>query len=1220
MQDTIITPELPDQVARKHAVDIRQSCVVSAPAGSGKTGLLTQRVLTLLGAVKKPEEILCITFTRKAANEMRERVFDVLTHAATLDSSDIQNISNSYERERTTLAKKALQQSEKHEWDLLNNKYRLKILTIDGFCKSLSSRLPFLSSMGINAGIFDDANGAYKEAVSSWLMDKVTKNNPEIKQLATLFDGNMNRITELLSSLLSVREQWLPLTVMTQQNVDSARDYFEGIIAEMVAETIDDVSLCLQDYEGDLCAIAQFAAQQLCDAGSDSPITALRDADAFADNSDQSIQTFWLPLCQILLTNDGSFRKTANKNIGFPAGTNSEEKKLFKEKKQQLLQIIGELKELPNSAQQLHALRSLPQQTFSDLQWETLKQIIDVLPELVAYLKVTFAKYKKADFTEYTLAALRALKGIDGDLALQQRFDYQLQHILIDEFQDTSQPQLDLLNLLTQEWQPDDGKTVFVVGDGMQSCYAFRNANVGIFLNTKDKGLPAVALTPLDLSVNFRSDETIVNWVNTTFTQLFPEYDNASKGAVRYSPSVAFHTKQESIHDIHQSTVTCRYFPQAKDEKTDKTRATAESLSIAHTIQNYREADETQTIAILAKTRSQFASVVDALSQYKIPYIAIDIDPLLSKKTILDLLNLTKVIVDPSDRVAWISLLRSPWCALNFHDLTLLAHTDLGALNPKCKTTGFAPLYIQIQHAEHIHNLHSKGSSTKGSSTKGFSTEGLHALKHMRTALLQVLEQRQRRTLAACVETAWAQLGGAYTLDTESDLDDIRTFLQRIDHFDNAGTIESWEAFYQDIQKLYAQPASTDTNPVQLLTMHKSKGLEFDTVFLPSLEKTGRNDDPELLYWHEHLNADGDTHFILSPIDIQSTDDTNKSQNSISKYIRQIKKEKSDLETIRLLYVACTRAKKNLHVSATLKVDDNNDVIAPAKNSLLAKIWPSLASEFTLSTHDIDIQNSHAQQTISTNDANFPYIRRLNFTKIQAHARSQQIDTTHTADDDSTLFNQKKNIEHSIRNVHTKTALGAFNNKDFDLETAYQSSHMFERNQGIFIHRLLNTLCISDLSTWHMERVNKTQAHWQAQLAQMGLSTQQANNIIVQAIECIETLRKNDTAQWIFDASHRHSACELSLWWQGEEKIIDRTFIDKDVRWIIDYKTSTPANTALPVFLHQEKETYQEQMQGYEAILREYDKTYGIEGIDNKLTYKKALYFPFIAELTLYNE
>lgn len=1203
-----LSDQLPDQSARQHAVNIRQSCVVSAPAGSGKTGLLTQRVLTLLGVVQKPEEILCITFTRKAANEMRERVFDVLMKAAELTDNNALTTDvsvNSYEQERLALAQKALQQSKKYEWDLLNNKYRLKILTIDGFCKSLSARLPFLSSMGINAGIFDDASSAYKEAVNLWLTDKIADNSNELKQLATLFHGNINRLTDLLSSLLSVREQWLPLTFITQQNLTNARDYFESIISELVSEAVEDAMLCIQNYEGDLCAIGQFAAQQLHDAGSDSPITSLIHAEEFADSSDQGLKTFWWPLCQILLTNDGEFRKALDKRIGFPPGSSKEEKEFFKTKKQQLLQIIGELKELPNSNVLLHALRSLPQQTFSETQWRTLSQVVTVLPELVAYLNMTFAKYKKADFTEYTLAALRALNGIDGDMALQQRFDYQLKHILIDEFQDTSQPQLDLLNLLTQEWQPDDGKTVFLVGDGMQSCYAFRNANVGIFLNTKQHGLPAVTLNPLDLSVNFRSNESIVNWVNHTFAQLFPREDNATKGAVHYSPSVAFH-KQTNPDDI--SNVLCEYFALPKDESSDGSsqaeevnsphkhrkntdNTTQESLAIAQKIMDYRENDTTQSIAILAKNRSQFASIVTALAQYNIPYVAIDIDPLLSKQPIVDLLSLTKVIVDPSDRIAWISLLRSPWCALNFHDLSWLANFDLcdhsGQLNIKSKISGFPPLYIQLQHAEKIPHL---------------SDDGLAALQKLRGVLNPVFEQRQRRTLAASIETAWSQLGGAYTLNSESDLDDVNTFLQRVDHFDNAGTIENWQDFINDINKLYAQPAATEVNPVQLLTMHKSKGLEFDIVFLPSLEKIGRGDDAELLYWHEHLNSAGENHFVLSPIDVQGLDDTEDAKhtpnNSISQFIRKIKKEKSDLETMRLLYVACTRAKKQLHLSATLKTDEENNIHTPAKNSLLAKIWPSLADQFILAAPIVPIQETNStktQQPLS------PYIRRL----ILPNDLSTPTSSTDKNLDDA--MDNQANIEKSN-----------FNNQDFDLIKAYQHSQTLERDQGVFIHRLLKILCESDFSTWNQHKIHAMQSHWRAQLAQYGLTKQQSDQMMMQTNTCIDALLKDDTAKWIFDNSHQHSANELSIWWQGQEKIIDRTFIHDNTRWIIDYKTSTPGDTSKQVFCATEKRKYHEQMQAYELLLREYDKEHGITGKGQELAYQKALYFPFITELSLY--
>lgn len=98
------------------------------------------------------------------------------------------------------------------------------------------------------------------------------------------------------------------------------------------------------------------------------------------------------------------------------------------------------------------------------------------------------------------------------DLAL--RLDYRLRHILVDEFQDTSWLQKKLLEKLTFDWQPGDGRTLFIVGDGMQSCYGFRNANVGLFLAVRDKGIGQVSLDSLKLRVNFRSQANIVDWVN----------------------------------------------------------------------------------------------------------------------------------------------------------------------------------------------------------------------------------------------------------------------------------------------------------------------------------------------------------------------------------------------------------------------------------------------------------------------------------------------------------------------------------------------------------------------------------------------------------------------------------------------------------------------------------------------------------------------------------
>ncbi|HCL71818.1 MAG TPA: DNA helicase II, partial [Gammaproteobacteria bacterium] len=117
--------------------------------------------------------------------------------------------------------------------------------------------------------------------------------------------------------------------------------------------------------------------------------------------------------------------------------------------------------------------------------------------------------------------------------------------ILVDEFQDTSQLQLDLLRKLTAGWEPDDGRSLFLVGDAMQSCYGFRNANVGIYLSVKERGIGELSLTPLALSSNFRSQEPVVSWVNNVFSGAFPRHPNISRGAVPYSPAQVIHPKSD---------------------------------------------------------------------------------------------------------------------------------------------------------------------------------------------------------------------------------------------------------------------------------------------------------------------------------------------------------------------------------------------------------------------------------------------------------------------------------------------------------------------------------------------------------------------------------------------------------------------------------------------------------------------------------------------------
>src|SRR5207302_3012862 len=185
----------------------------------------------------------------------------------------------------------------------------------------------------------------------------------------------------------------------------------------------------------------------------------------------------------------------------------------------------------------LAALLCMPPERYSDAQWEALEAILKLLPVATAHLKLVFAERGEADFTEFVQAAVRALGTGEAASDLLLALDYRVKHILVDEFQDTSISQWELLSLLTSGWTGDDGRTLFLVGDPMQSIYRFREAQVALFLQARERGLGSVKLEPLTLSTNFRSQKNLISFFNSAFSQVLPPAPDASLGAVPYSPA-----------------------------------------------------------------------------------------------------------------------------------------------------------------------------------------------------------------------------------------------------------------------------------------------------------------------------------------------------------------------------------------------------------------------------------------------------------------------------------------------------------------------------------------------------------------------------------------------------------------------------------------------------------------------------------------------------------
>src|SRR3546814_2946454 len=143
----------------------------------------------------------------------------------------------------------------------------------------------------------------------------------------------------------------------------------------------------------------------------------------------------------------------------------------------------------------LAGIRLAPREGYTDEQHEVLRLLIEALWLAAAQLNLRFTEAAEVDFTEISQRALLALGHADEPTDLLLALDTAIWHILIDEFQDTSQSQIDLLERLTSGWQQGDGRTLFLVGDPMQSIYRFRKADVGCFLKVKEQGLGDITLT-----------------------------------------------------------------------------------------------------------------------------------------------------------------------------------------------------------------------------------------------------------------------------------------------------------------------------------------------------------------------------------------------------------------------------------------------------------------------------------------------------------------------------------------------------------------------------------------------------------------------------------------------------------------------------------------------------------------------------------------------------
>ena len=1015
--------------------------------------------------------------------------------------------------------------------------------------------MPWLSRLGDRPRTTDQADVHYAAAVESLLNELLNEDSLIAEPLKTVLlelDFNYNKARQLFSSMLAKRDQWL--RHLLQNDLPSLRSTLEQAWTDVINEQINQLETALSDgTTAQLIKLAVKASQNIKLAdGQESFLAPFAGLDVDGDQGleSDSINTLpvdklsvqqWQALCQLVLLADGKgFRKTVTIKQGFVAKS---------AEKEAMLALLTEFADDHVLREIMLETTLLPQARFSDQDWQQLLSLEAVLKALAAFLQLRFRSVGECDHSEVTQRANLALQELDNPTDLGLRMDYHIHHILVDEFQDTSNGQIELLKRLTSGWtqqQTGAPKTLFLVGDPMQSIYRFREADVSLFLqvanNKQTRVFENVDIESLSLTENFRSSSDLVTWFNDTFEQSFPQKNNVLTGAINYAPASSNKTKMEG-DVVYQ-------LAHGKQQEA--------ALLVAQVEQALKEQSEQQDdhgkVAILVRTRGQLKTILPALQEAGIHYSGVDIQPLQEQQAVIDVLSLCKAICRTDDRISWMALLRGPWCGLTLSELKLIAsRNDI-------------TIWQQLNDEALIAQL---------------NADTVARLSRFKKILEQTLAQRQQVELGNLTRWAWRSLGGEQTLFSAS-VDDIETVFDLIDGLQRGGDLPSINDLDKALQGLYAVPsanANGDSQPrVVVSTMHKSKGLQYDTVILPGLSNRPRVDEREIMMWAEHQNQQGLSNLLLAPLRLGS------STSAHFEYLRKLESKRAGNEAIRLMYVAATRAERKLVLLANADInEETGEVKAPASSSLLATLWDALSAKFDFPLEPI--QEDESSQTLAQNLLRLNDDYRTEYEESVQWQVAQQLNAQQEAIEE--VFDDEQEVD--------------------DESQRYDWATNAASGVGTVLHEWLQYNGANVLAA----QIDQAQLNaWRTELIALRVPDTHIEYAVRNLKQAVENIKTDSQAHFIFNRYDiDDNEYVLSVFEDGvvKKSVIDRTFVDEDnVRWIIDYKSTPTKNKDLQAFAQEQVKTrHQAQLERYGTLMSEIDSR----------PIQLAVYFPLIKQL-----
>lgn len=801
---------------------IDKNVAVSAGAGSGKTRVLVERFLYILKKAQAKQipaleaaDILAITFTRKAAGEMKSRI-------------------------RQSINELLPEDGDGRFWHKqMQNLQRAQIATIHGLCSRILRENPVEAQLDPAFILADDfeATDFCTQCVQSYIRLGLAQGNASLRLLVSTYGVNSlsGQLNALLARLPDIMEEG-DLTAAYKKELALAPGLTRELAAAVQALVNERETLTKPKSKG---------REHL-------------------DNLTEHLEQVLAGL--------------KAEKIDFTAFDNFVG--VIKNQRGELKELLDEAKKLQ---QQILALAS------DELALPLISAWQDVLKDVDAYIR---QKKQEQDLLTYDDLELRSVQLLKENIAVRKKYQERFRYIMVDEFQDTNERQRQLIYLLCGDDSDKlSGNKLFIVGDPKQSIYRFRGADVSVFAQVR-KEMAASGGCCLTLGDNFRSADKVLDICNATFKELLGEDS---------SQAVYF----EGLTAHNKGTFTPQLLKVLYDDATSEQKRQLEAEAVAEKMRAlHKEGAAYGEMAVLLRAMTNCETLAAAMQRQGVPYIVIDGKGFYDRQEVMDLLNLLTVLHNHYRSLELAGVLRSPYFGLDDATITQLFLTGL-------------PLWDALQQA----------------AAESFSLEQGRLV--LRAAL--VLRQLRAYAALAALPELWQKLWQDLAVDAvlsvqphgAAKLANALKLRQLAEEYCavRQGTLSDWLDYVERVRKAEARETAANlenTDAVQILTMHKSKGLEFTTVFLPFLDSPRSSDTDEIRY----LPGVGLGIKVLA-------EDGSLLPTGVLNKVKDADKALDLAERERLLYVAITRAKNALVLSGAVKEDKKSKNDKP----LLEMTW-----------------------------------------------------------------------------------------------------------------------------------------------------------------------------------------------------------------------------------------------------------------------------------------